>query len=410
MPEKQIVLRNCGIINPNDMTSFLDREGFKGLEKALKKMTAQEVIKQIKASGLRGRGGAGFPCGLKWELAWKSESDQKFLICNADEGEMGTYKDKYFLENDPFTLLEGIAIASYAIGAKHAYIYLREEYHYLLDRLKNAVNQAREKGFLEPLNIDIVEGAGAYICGEESALMESIEGKRGEARHRPPFPSTKGLFGKPTVINNIETLMNIPQILLNGSDWFRSMGTEKSKGTKVFSVSGDVETPGVYELVLGSELRELVIDLAKAKDLQAVQVGGAAGRIIPKNMLNTPLSYETVLGSGAVTVFDHRRDIIDIVYQTLLFFAEESCGKCVPCREGTEVMIEILGRMVNGGGIVEDIKTLKELSKVMSLSSLCGLGQSAPVPVLDSLGHFRNEYETRISQSILLRSLAGIKR
>jgi len=410
MPEKQIVLRNCGIMNPNDITSFLDREGFKGLEKALKKMTAQEVIEQIKASGLRGRGGAGFPCGLKWESAWKSESDQKFLICNADEGEMGTYKDRYILENDPFTLIEGIAIASYAIGAKHAYIYLREEYHYLLDRLKNAVNQARENGFLEPLNIDIVEGAGAYICGEESALMESIEGKRGEARYRPPFPSTKGLFGKPTVINNIETLMNIPQILLNGSDWFRSMGTEKSKGTKVFSVNGDVETPGVYELVLGSELRELVIDLAKAKDVQAVQVGGAAGRLIPKNMLNTPLSYETVLGSGAVTVFDHRRDMVDIVYQTLLFFAEESCGKCAPCREGTEVMIEILGRMVNGEGIGEDIKTLKELSKVMSLSSLCGLGQSAPLPVLDSLEHFRNEYETRISQSILLRSLAGIKR
>lgn len=409
MPEKRIVLKNCGMINPNDLTGYLDRDGFKGLEKVREKMTRQEVIEEIKASGLRGRGGAGFPCGLKWEMARRTESDKRFLICNADEGEVGTYKDRYILENDPFTLIEGIAIASYAIDAKDAYIYLREEYHYLLDRLENAIHQGYEKGFLQPLNIDIVEGAGAYICGEESALMESIEGKRGEVRYRPPFPPTKGLFGKPTVINNVETLMNIPQIVLNGSDWFHSIGTEKSKGTKVFSVSGDVGMPGVYELVLGSELRELVIDLAKAKDVQAVQVGGAAGRIIPVNRLNIPLSYETALGSGAVTVFDRSRDMIDVVYQTLRFFAEESCGKCVPCREGTEVMIEILGRMVKGEGIAEDIKILEELSEVMNHSSLCGLGQSAPVPVLDSLEHFRNEYETRINQSIFLRSLRGIK-
>jgi NADH:ubiquinone oxidoreductase subunit F (NADH-binding) len=313
------------------------------------------------------------------------------------------------LENDPFTLIEGIAIAGYAIDAESAYIYLREEYHYLLDRLKNAIRQAYEKGFLQPLRIDIVEGAGAYVCGEESALMESIEGKRGEARYRPPFPPTKGLFGRPTLINNVETLMNVPEIVLHGSGWFHSMGTERSKGTKVFSVSGDVAKPGVYELVLGSELRELVIDLAKAKDVQAVQVGGAAGRIIPKNRLNTPLSYETMLGSGAVTVFDRSRDMIDVVYQTLRFFAEESCGKCVPCREGTEVMMEVLGRMVEGEGVAEDMTTLKGLSEVMSLSSLCGLGQSASVSLLDSLEHFRNEYEARINQSIFLRGLKGIK-
>ena len=409
MPEKRIVLKNCGMINPNDINSYLGGDGFKGLEKAREKMTRQEVIEEIKASGLRGRGGAGFPCGLKWEMARRTESDKRFLICNADEGEVGTYKDRYILENDPFTLIEGIAIASYAIDAKDAYIYLREEYHYLLDRLKNTVHQGYEKGFLQPLNIDIVEGAGAYICGEESALMESIEGKRGEVRYRPPFPPTKGLFGKPTVINNVETLMNIPQIVLNGSDWFHSIGTEKSKGTKVFSVSGDVGRPGVYELVLGSDLRELVIDLAKAKDVQAVQVGGAAGRIIPVNRLNIPLSYETALGSGAVTVFNRSRDMIDMIYQTLRFFVEESCGKCVPCREGTEVMIEILGRMVKGEGIAEDIKILEELSEVMNHSSLCGFGQSAPVPVLDSLEHFRNEYETRINQSIFLRSLREIK-
>ncbi len=409
MPERRIVLKNWGMINPNDITSYLDRDGFRGLGKARERMTRQEVIEQIKASGLRGRGGAGFPCGLKWELARKSESDQRFLVCNADEGEVGTYKDRYILENDPFTLIEGIAIAGYAIGAESAYIYLREEYHYLLDRLENAIRQAYEKGFLQPLRIDVIEGAGAYVCGEESALMESIEGKRGEARYRPPFPPTKGLFGRPTLINNVETLMNVPPIVLHGSGWFYSVGTERSKGTKVFSVSGDVGRPGVYELVLGSELRELVIDLAKAKNVQAVQVGGAAGRIIPQNGLNTPLSYESVLGSGGVTVFDRSRDIIDVVYQTLRFFAEESCGKCVPCREGTEVMIEVLGRMVEGEGVAEDITTLKGLSEVMNLSSLCGLGQSASVSVLDSLEHFSNEYETRISQSIFLRGLRGIK-
>ena len=409
MPEKRIVLKNCGIVKPDDIHTYLDRDGFKALEKVRETMTAQEVIGQIKASGLQGRGGAGFPCGLKWETARKTESDRKFLICNADEGEVGTFKDRYILENDPFCLIEGMAIAGYAMGAELAYIYLREEYHYLLDRLTNAVKQASEKGFLTHLNVEIVEGAGAYICGEESALMESIEGKRGEARYRPPFPPIKGLFGRPSIINNVETLMNVPQIILNGSDWFNEMGTDGSKGTKVFSVSGDVERPGVYELVLGSELRELVVDLAKAKDIQAVQVGGAAGRLIPERMINTPLCYEHVLGSGAVTVLDQTRDIIDVVYQTAQFFAEESCGKCAPCREGTEVMVDILERMANGDAVVEDIKALEDVSEVMRLSSLCGLGQSAPVTVLDSLGYFRNEYEVRIEQSLSLRGLKAVR-
>jgi len=409
VPEKHIVLKNCGIVNPNDIITYLDRGGFKALENVRETMTGQEVIELIKASELRGRGGAGFLCGLKWELARKAENGQKFIICNADEGEIGTFKDRYILENDPFTLIEGIAIASYAVGAQQAYIYLREEYHYLLDLLKNAISQVAEKGVSGLPKIDVVEGAGAYMCGEESALMESIEGKRGEARYRPPFPTDKGLFGKPTIINNVETLMNIPQIIYNGSDWFNAIGTDGSKGTKVFSVSGDVERPGVYELVLGSELRELVVDLAKAEDIQAVQVGGAAGRLIPESMLNTPLSYENVLGSGAVTVLDQTRDIINVVYQTIQFFAEESCGKCAPCREGTEVMVEILGRMVKGDGVVEDIKTLEDLSEVMMLSSLCGLGQSAPIAVLDSLENFRNEYEIRIEQSLFLRSLRAVR-
>ncbi len=409
MPEKHIVLRNCGIVNPNDLATYLDRDGFKAFERVRETMTGQQVIEQIKASGLRGRGGAGFPCGLKWELASKTGNGQKFIICNADEGEVGTFKDRYLLENDPFALVEGIAIASYAVGARQAYIYLRQEYHYLLDRLNSAISQVAERGFRDLPKIEIVEGAGAYICGEESALMESIEGSRGEPRYRPPFPPSKGLFGKPTVINNVETLMNIPQIINNGPDWFAAIGTDGSKGTKVFSVSGDVERPGVYELVLGSDLRELVVDLAKANDIQAVQVGGAAGRLLPGWMLDTPLSYESVLGSGAVTVLDQTRDIIDVVYRTIQFFAEESCGKCAPCREGTEVMVEILGRMVRGNGRGDDIEALEDLSEVMKLSSLCGLGQSAPVAVLDSLEHFGNEYEVRIEQSVFLRGQRTVR-
>jgi NADH:ubiquinone oxidoreductase subunit F (NADH-binding) len=409
MPEKRIVLEYCGLVNPDDINTYLDRSGFKALEKVRKEMTGQEVIEEIKASGLRGRGGAGFPCGLKWEMARETKNSRKFVICNADEGEVGTFKDRFILENDPFSLIESIAIAAYAIGAEQAYIYLREEYHFLLDRLKNAVAQASGKGFLSQLDVSIVEGAGSYICGEESALMESIEGKRGEARYRPPFPPVKGLFGMPTIINNVETLLNVPRIILNGSDWFKGLGTEKSKGTKVFSVSGDVESPGVYELVLGSDLRELVVDIAKAKDVQVVQVGGASGRMIPANRLDTPLSYETVLGSGAVTVLDQSRDIIDAVYQTMSFFKEESCGKCAPCREGTEAMVAILRRLVNGDGVAEDIDDLEALSEAMKLSSLCGLGQGAPTSVLDSLEHFKHEYETRIGQSISLRGLRGIK-
>ena len=407
MPQNRIILKNCEVIDPSDISTHLERDGFKALAKARREMTPEETIAEVKASGLRGRGGAGFPCGLKWELARKAQADEKFLICNADEGEVGTFKDRYILENDPFTLIEGMGIAAYAIGAKSAYIYLRAEYHYLLDLLNNAIDQAKEKGLIEHLEIHIREGAGAYICGEESALMDSIEGKRGEARFRPPFPPTKGLWGKPTIINNVETLMNIPRIILNGAGWYSKMGTEQSKGTKVFSVSGDVEKPGVYELTLGSPLREIVEDLAGAQDVTLVQVGGATGGIVPYSMIDTPLSYETVLGSGAVTVLDQSRDVIDFVYRTMEFLAEESCGKCTPCREGTEVMVEIFGRLKNGEGVQEDIQALEDLSHTMMLSSLCGLGQAAPIPVLDTLRYFRNEYENRINQSVFLRSLRG---
>jgi len=396
VPEKRIVLRNCGVIDPKRITTYLDRGGFKAWQKARDEMTPEAVIEEIKASGLRGRGGAGFPTGLKWELTRKAQGDEKYVICNADEGEVGTFKDRYIMEGDPFTLVEAMAIAGYAIGSNRAYIYLRGEYHYLIDLLTNAISQAKEMGFLEHLTIDIFEGAGAYVCGEESALMDSIEGKRGEVRYRPPFPPTKGLWGKPTVIDNVETLMNIPQIILNGAQCCNQLGTERSKGTTVFSGSGDVKRPGVYELVLGSPLRELVEGLALAEKVKMVQVGGTTGRVIPYEMIDTPLAFETILGAGAITVFDESRDIIDIVYQTMEFLAEESCGKCTPCREGTEVMLEILRRFSHGEGLEKDVRILQELSSVMMLSSLCGLGQAAPNPVMDSLQYFRNAYENQM--------------
>ena len=361
-------------------------------------MTPEQIIEQLKASGLRGRGGAGFPCGLKWELARGAQGDEKYIICNADEGEVGTFKDRYILERDPFTLIEAMAIASYAVGAKRGYIYLRAEYHRLFDLLRGAITQAREKGFLAHFDIDIREGAGAYICGEESALMDSIEGKRGEARYKPPFPPTSGLWAKPTIINNVETLMNISQIILNGADWFNQVGTEQSKGTKVFSISGDVKKPGVYELVMGSQLRELIEELALAERVKMIQIGGATGRIIPYDMIDAPLAFESLLGAGAIIVFDESRDTVDIIHRTMEFLTEESCGKCTPCREGTEVMVEILEKLYKGEAVERDIITLEQLSQVMMLSSLCGLGQAAPNPVLDSLQHFRNDYESRIKQ------------
>jgi NADH:ubiquinone oxidoreductase subunit F (NADH-binding) len=387
------VLKNCG--------TFLEKDGFKALEKVRQTMTPEQVTDEIKASGLRGRGGAGFPCGIKWEGARKSPGDEKYVICNADEGEVGTFKDRYILERDPFTLVEGILIAGYAIGAKTGYIYLRAEYHRFLSLLQGAIDQAGQVGYLGDFNLEIKEGAGAYVCGEESALMDSIEGKRGEARFRPPFPTTSGLWGKPTIINNVETLMNIPPIILKGADWFGSMGTERSKGTKVFSVSGDVRSPGVYELVLGSPLRELVEELAGAENIRMVQIGGATGRILPYDKIDTPLAFEDVLGAGAVIVFNQSRDVIDVVYRTMEFLVEESCGKCTPCRQGTEVMVEIMERFHHGEGRPKDVKDLEDLSATMMLTSLCGLGQAAPNAITDSLQYFRDAYEERISGGVL---------
>ena len=380
--------------------------GFSALEKVRRRMTPESVIEEVIASGLLGRGGAGFPCGRKWSLARANPGLEKYVICNADEGEVGTFKDRYILERDPFTLIEGLAIAGFAIGATKAFIYLRAEYHFLSPLILNVISQVKEKGFLEGMDIELREGAGAYICGEESGLINSIEGLRGEPRIKPPFPVTWGLWGKPTVVNNVETLMNIPQIILNGSDWFRGTGTEKSKGTKVFSISGDVNTPGVYELEMGSPLSEL-LNLASAEKVKMVMVGGATGNVIPSSALDIPLCYESVLGAGAVTVFNESRDVIDIMLRNMEFLAEESCGKCTPCRYGTEALLEILERLADGNGQENDISIMEDLGRVMMSSAVCGLGQAAAVPLLDALKHFRKEFENRIEQSELLRNLRG---
>ena len=395
MPQARVVLKNCGVIDPGDIATFRAAGGFEALEKA-RAMSPEAVIAEVKASGLRGRGGAGFPCGLKWEGARNSPGEEKYVICNADEGEVGTFKDRYIIENDPFSLIEGLSIAGHAVGAKQGYIYLRAEYRRLLGLLRGAVDQAKKAGYLNGFSVEVREGAGAYVCGEESALMESIEGKRGESRYRPPFPTVAGLWQKPTTINNVETLMNIPQIIVNGGAWYAAMGTERSKGTKVFAVSGDVASPGVYELVLGSPLRELVEEIAGAKDARLIQIGGATGRIVPADMLDTTLDFENLLGAGAVTVFDASRDVLDIVRRTLEFLAEESCGKCTPCRQGTAAMLATIERFGEGEGRQRDIKALEALAETMMLTSLCGLGQAAPFAVTDTMKYFPEEYQKRI--------------
>lgn len=406
MPAKKVLLSRCGQIDPDDIKSHLAVGGFEALDKARAQMTPAEVILEVKASGLRGRGGAGFPCGAKWEAAACQGGAGPFLICNADEGEVGTFKDRYILEHDPFTFLEGLAIAAYALGAARSFIYLRHEYRWLLPRLENALDQARAQGFLDGLTVEVVLGAGAYVCGEESALMDSIEGRRGEPRYKPPYPTVKGLWQRPTVINNVETLMNLPFIIARGHEWYAKLGTGRSTGTKLFCLSGDVPKPGVYELVLGSTLGELVQGLGGALDVKLVQVGGAVGRILPAERLDTPLSYEGALGSGAVMVLDSTRSVISLLQSQFEFLAHESCGKCAPCRVGTECMLEILTRINEMDGAPEDLEALRRLAQAMASSSLCGLGQGAPVPINDALEFFGPELQERINQSLALRRAA----
>ena len=412
--QKRVALRNCGVIDPEKIDEYIAFDGYKALAKVLTEMKPQEVIDTIKASGLRGRGGAGFPTGMKWQFAANSVSDQKYVCCNADEGDPGAFMDRSILEGDPNAVVEAMAIAGYAIGASQGYVYVRAEYPIAVKRLQVAINEAREYGLLGKnilgtgfdFDLDIRLGAGAFVCGEETALMQSIEGKRGEPRPRPPFPAVKGLFDKPTILNNVETYANVAQIILNGPEWFASMGTEKSKGTKVFALGGKINNTGLVEIPMGTTLREIIYDIGggcpNGKKFKAAQTGGPSGGCIPASLLDTPIDYDNLLaigsmmGSGGMIVMDEDNCMVDIARFFLDFTVDESCGKCPPCRIGTRRMLEILERITEGKGEDGDIEKLETLAKNIKASALCGLGQTAPNPVLSTLRYFRDEYEAHI--------------
>jgi NADH:ubiquinone oxidoreductase subunit F (NADH-binding)/(2Fe-2S) ferredoxin/NAD-dependent dihydropyrimidine dehydrogenase PreA subunit len=407
--QKRIALRNCGIINPEDINEYIAKDGYMALGKALS-MTPDEVITLMKNSGLRGRGGAGFPTGMKWSFAAPNKADQKYIICNADEGDPGAFMDRSVLEGDPHAVLEAMAIAGYAIGATKGFIYVRAEYPVAVKRLEIAIEQARELGLLGKnifnsgfdFDIETRLGAGAFVCGEETALMQSIEGKRGMSRVKPPFPANKGLWGKPTVINNVETLANIPQVINGGPEWFKSFGTEKSPGTKVFALGGKITNTGLVEVPMGTTLREVIYDIGggcpNGKEFKAVQTGGPSGGCLTKDHLDTPIEYETLMavgsmmGSGGMIVMDEDNCMVDIARFFLDFTVDESCGKCTPCRVGTRRMLSILEKITSGKGTMEDLDELESLANSVKDSSLCGLGQTAPNPVLSTLKYFRDEY------------------
>ncbi len=408
--QHRIALRNCGVINPECIDEYIGRDGYQALGKVLTEMTPDEVIQTMLDSGLRGRGGAGFPTGLKWKFAKGNDADQKYVCCNADEGDPGAFMDRSVLEGDPHVVLEAMAIAGYAIGASQGYIYVRAEYPIAVQRLRVAIKQAHEYGLLgndifgTGFNFDIGLrlGAGAFVCGEETALMTSIEGKRGEPRPRPPFPAVKGLFGKPTILNNVETYANIPQIILNGADWFASMGTEKSKGTKVFALGGKINNTGLVEVPMGTTLREIVEEIGggipNGKKFKAAQTGGPSGGCIPAENLDVPIDYDnliaigSMMGSGGLIVMDEDNCMVDIAKFFLEFTVDESCGKCTPCRIGTRRLLEMLTKITEGKATLEDLDKMEELCYYIKDNSLCGLGQTAPNPVLSTLKYFRDEY------------------
>jgi NADP-reducing hydrogenase subunit HndC len=408
--QNRVALRNCGVINPENIEEYIAEDGYSALGKVLTEMTPEQVIEEVKASGLRGRGGAGFPTGLKWSFAAKNQADQKYVCCNADEGDPGAFMDRSILEGDPHSVLEAMAIAGYAIGASQGYIYVRAEYPIAVKRLQIAINQAREYGLLGKnifdtgfnFDIDLRLGAGAFVCGEETALMTSIEGKRGEPRPRPPFPALKGLFQKPTILNNVETYANIAQIILKGADWFASMGTEKSKGTKVFALGGKIKHTGLVEVPMGTTLREIVDEIGggvpDGHTFKAAQTGGPSGGCIPASELDIPIDYDNLLsigammGSGGLIVMDDTTCMVDIARFFLEFTVDESCGKCTPCRVGTRRLLEILKKITSGNGTMEDLDRLEELCYYLKENSLCALGQTAPNPVLSTLHYFRDEY------------------
>ena len=412
--QMRIALRNCGVINPENIDEYIAQDGYAALGKVLTEMTPQEVIDLVLASGLRGRGGAGFPTGRKWQFAAASKAEQKYACCNADEGDPGAFMDRSVLEGDPHSVLEAMAIAGYAIGASQGYIYIRAEYPIAVKRLQIAIEQAREYGLLGKnifdsgfdFDIDIRLGAGAFVCGEETALMTSIEGKRGEPRVRPPFPAVKGLFGVPTVLNNVETYANIPQIILKGADWFRSIGTEKSPGTKVFALGGKITNTGLVEVPMGTTLRTIVEEIGGGipggKKFKAAQTGGPSGGCIPASLIDTPIDYDnliaigSMMGSGGLIVMDETTCMVDIAKFFLEFTVEESCGKCTPCRVGTKRLLEILNKITSGNGTLEDIDRMEELCYYIKENSLCGLGQTAPNPVLSTLKYYRDEYEAHV--------------
>ncbi len=408
--QHRIALRNCGVINPENIEEYIGTHGYEALGKVLTEYTPDQVIQTILDSGLRGRGGGGFPTGLKWKLAKGNDADQKYVCCNADEGDPGAFMDRSVLEGDPHVVLEAMAIAGYAIGASQGYIYVRAEYPIAVERLEIAIAQAREYGLLGKdifgtgfnFDIGLRLGAGAFVCGEETALMTSIEGNRGEPRPRPPFPAQKGLFGKPTILNNVETYANIPQIILNGAEWFASMGTEKSKGTKVFALGGKIKNTGLVEIPMGTTLREVIEDIGggipNGKKFKAAQTGGPSGGCIPTEHFDIPIDYDnlisigSMMGSGGLIVMDEDNCMVDIAKFFLEFTVDESCGKCTPCRIGTKRMYEILDKITKGQGTLEDLDKLEELCNYIKANALCGLGQTAPNPVLSTLHFFRDEY------------------
>ncbi len=411
------VLRNKGLIDPDSLDEYIARDGYMAAAKALNEMTAEDIIKTVKDAGLRGRGGAGFPTGLKWEFASKSQSDQKYMLCNGDEGDPGAFMDRSVMEADPHSVIEGMIIGAKAIGARNGVIYVRAEYPLAVERLQRAIDICRESGLLGEnildsgfnFDLEIYLGAGAFVCGEETALMRSIEGQRGMPRPRPPFPAHKGLWDKPSVLNNVETLAQIAPIIQNGSEWYRSLGTEKSSGTKVFAITGDIKNVGLVEVPMGIPLRTIIYDIGgglnkKKKKFKAVQMGGPSGGCIPEDLLDIPVTYEDVvktgaiMGSGGMVVMDEDTCMVSTSKFFLEFTADESCGKCTPCRVGTQVMLDMLTDICEGRGKEGDIETLEDLSKDIIATSLCGLGQTAPNPVLSTIRYFRHEYEAHIKE------------
>ena len=414
--QKKIVLRNCGNINPKSINEYILREGYAAISKVLTGMTPDEVINEIKNSGLRGRGGAGFPTGNKWEFVRKAAGDIKYIICNGDEGDPGAFMDRAVLEGDPHSVIEGMLVGAYAIGSRKGIIYVRAEYPIAVEHLKIAIEQARNLGLLGEnilgtnfsFDLDIKMGAGAFVCGEETALIASIEGKRGMPRPRPPFPATSGLWGKPTNINNVETFANVPVVILRGSEFFKSIGTQTSKGTKIFALAGNVKNTGLVEVPMGTTLREIVFDIGGGvpgrKKFKAAQMGGPSGGCVPAQHLDLQIDYEMVkevgaiMGSGGLIVMDDSTSMVEIARYFMEFCQDESCGKCVPCRIGTKRMLDILTRITKGEGKKEDISLLKELAEVTKMASLCGLGQTAANPVLSTIRYYINEYEELIDK------------